>query len=415
MKNDNLKIVITGHVDHGKSTLIGRILLDTNSLPKEKIAEIKKISRELGKDTELAYVADQLKEEREQNLTIDTTQIFFKTRGRNYVIIDAPGHAEFIKNMFTGATQAQAAVLIIDTNEGIMEQSRRHAYILSMLDIKNVVVACNKMDLIGYSQEKFNKIKSDFLKFLGNLDIKPLFFIPVSARLGMNISNKSPQMKWYKGPYLLEALDDVRPEIDTALKPLRFSVQDIYDLDGERITVGKVLSGVIRKNQEVIILPEKKNSSVRYIRVFQQELAKAESGENVGLVLGDSVSAVRGDIISEKENLPHQTNQFKGDIFWMAEEPLVLNKKIVLRCATQEIECVAEKIEKRINSSTLELLEENAKTLKTNEAGVVVFRTEKPIVLEAFDFIEELGRFVIEQAYNIKGAGIITLKTNSKN
>jgi sulfate adenylyltransferase large subunit len=408
MRDKSLKIIITGHVDHGKSTLIGRLLLDTNSLPKEKLAEIKKISRELGKDTELAFVTDQLKEEREQSLTIDTTQIFFRTDKRHYVIIDSPGHAEFIKNMFTGATQAQAAVLLIDLNEGIREQSRRHAYILGMLGIQNVIVACNKMDLIQYSEETFNQIKNEFLKFLANVGIKPLFIIPISAREGANISHKSPQMKWFKGPSLLDGLDRIKADAEDIAKPFRFSVQDVYNIEGKKIIAGKVISGVVRKDQEVMLLPSKTKSRIASIEVFQRELAKAEGGENIGLTLQDDPHCERGGVISETGELPHLTERFKGDIFWMSEEPLRIHKKIVLRCATQEIPCVAEKIEKRINSSTLEIIEENAGELKTNEAAVVLFKTEKPLVIERFDFIEELGRFVIEQDYNIQGAGIIT-------
>ena len=175
MGKDSLRIVIVGHVDHGKSTLIGRLLLDTNSLPKEKITEIKKISKELGKDTEMAYVVDQLKEERERNITIDTTQIFFNTRKRNYIIIDAPGHLEFIKNMITGASMAEAAILIVDVKEGVREQTRRHSYILNMLGIKEVMVVFNKMDLIGYEQERYNKVKDEIVEFLHSLKITPFF------------------------------------------------------------------------------------------------------------------------------------------------------------------------------------------------------------------------------------------------
>jgi translation elongation factor TU len=321
MRDRSLKIIITGHIDHGKSTLIGRLLLDTGSLPKEKLAEIKKISRDLGKDTELAFVTDQLKEEREQSLTIDTTQIFFKTGKRHYVIIDSPGHAEFIKNMFTGATQAQAAVLIIDLNEGIREQSRRHAYILGMLGIQNVIVACNKMDLIQYSEEKFNQIKNEFLKFLDNLSIKPIFIIPISAREGANISQKSPRMKWFKGPCLLDALDRIKPDVKDTAKPFRFSVQDVYNIEGKKIIAGKVISGIVRKGQEVILLPSKTRSKIGSLEVFQKELTKAEGGENIGLTLQDNSHCERGHIISETKELPHLTGHFRGDIFWMAEEP----------------------------------------------------------------------------------------------
>ncbi len=408
MAKDTLKIIITGHVDHGKSTLIGRLLLDTNSLPKEKVAEIKHISQELGKDTELAFLVDQLKEERENSLTIDTTQIFFHSRRRNYVIIDAPGHAEFIKNMFTGATQAQAAVLLIDMREGIKDQTRRHPYILGMLGIENVIVACNKMDLVGFERNKFEEIKEQIAKILNSIGIAPKYIIPISARMGLNISKKSRETPWYKGPTLLGALDSIKPVVKTEDKPLRLAIQDIYEINGEKIVAGKVLSGKIQQGQHVRIYPQDADARIWAIRVFLGTKKKAQEGENIGLILDNPSVARRGEIISQKEHPPHLTSRFKADIFWMAEEPLKLNSPIILRCSTQEVNCVAEKIEERINSSTLEIIEENAGELRFNEAGVVVLKTEKPIAIEKFDFVEELGRFVIETDDYLQAAGIIT-------
>ena len=284
-----------------------------------------------------------------------------------------------------------------------------------MLGIQNVIVACNKMDLIQYSEEKFNQIKNEFLKFLDNLSIKPLFIIPISAREGANISRESPQMKWFKGPCLLDALDRIKADVKDTTKPFRFSVQDVYNIEGKKVIAGKVISGIVRKGQEVILLPSKTRSKIGSLEVFQKELTKAEGGENIGLTLQDNSHCERGDIISEIKELPHLTGHFRGDIFWMAEEPLRIHKKLILRCATQEIPCVAEKIETRINSSTLEIIEENAKELSTNEAAVVLFKTEKPLVIERFDLTEELGRFVIEQNFNIQGAGIITTTADRQN
>ncbi len=410
MSKETVKIVIVGHVDHGKSTLIGRLLLETDSLPKEKLDEIRRISKELGKDTELAYLTDQLKEERENEMTIDTTQIFFKTGKRNYVIIDTPGHVEFIKNMLTGATQAETALLLIDVNAGIKEQTRRHAYIIGMLGIDNVITVFNKMDLVNYKQERFEEAKTEFLKFMAGLGIKPYFIIPASAKDGANISRRTPQMNWYKGLCLLEALDSLRLNTKPAKKPLRFSIQDIYEIDGERIIVGKVLSGIIKQGQTITLFPPFKNTRISSIKVFGEAVKKACAGANIGLVLDESSSAKRGGVIAQKDDPPKPTNHFKGNIFWMSHEPLQINKTITLRCSIQEVKGIAEKIKKRIDTSTLEVLEENATELKINEAGVVVFKTEKPIIVEKFFFIEELGRFVIECEYNLRGAGIITEK-----
>lgn len=398
MQKENLSITITGHIDHGKSTLIGRLLLDTDSLPKEKLAEIKKISAELGKDTELAFLADQLKEEREQSMTIDTTQIFFKTCKRNYVIIDSPGHAEFIKNMITGASQADAGVLLVDVAEGLKEQTRRHAYILGMLGIDKLIVVFNKMDLVNYEEERFKGIRNELLKFLEGVGIKPYFSVPVSAKEDINISKKSSaKMPWYRGPCLINALDDLKSDIKIERKPLRFSIQDNYEIAGKRITVGKVLSGTIKQAQEVILLPSFQNTRVNSIKVFDKDLKEAEVGKNIGLILNDPDLAKRGQIIVEKGDPVNPSDCFKANIYWMSDEPLKINQPLSLRCATQDASCIIEKIEKRINSSTLEIMEEDAGELKMNETAIVIIRVEDPLVIEKFSFVEDLGRFTLEK------------------
>ena len=241
----SLKFVIVGHVDHGKSTLIGRLLYDTNSLPPDKMEEIRKTSQDLGRDTEFAYLLDHLEEERRQGITIDTTQVFFKTDKREYVIIDAPGHVEFVKNMITGASQAEAAILIIDAKEGIQEQTKRHATILSMLGIEQVIVLINKVDLIDFSEEKYTELKSRLEKFLTTLNITPKLYIPISALKGDNIANKSTNMPWYKGPTMLEGLNHLKNKIAEENQPLIFPVQDIYKVDDKRVIVGRVETGEI--------------------------------------------------------------------------------------------------------------------------------------------------------------------------
>ncbi|UCC94795.1 MAG: GTP-binding protein [Candidatus Omnitrophota bacterium] len=408
MKKETVKIVIVGHVDHGKSTLIGRLLLDTNSLPKEKITEINKISKELGKDTQLAYLADQLKEEREQNITIDTTQIFFQTRKRHYVIIDAPGHLQFIKNMITGASLAEAAVLIVDAQEGIQEQTRRHAYIIRMLGVDKVIVVFNKMDLVGYQRDKFTTLEAELLEFLGDLEIKPVHTIPISAKEATNVSKKSQKINWHAGPTLIEGLDSLKLSSKIAKESLRFPIQDIYELDGEKIIVGRVASGEIRQGQKVSVLPNLQYTTIRAIKVFEKQKTCAREGESIGLTLDDPLELKRGNIIVQQKSPPSPIEKFKGNIFWMSKEPLHIHKPILLRCATQEVECIVEQIEKRLNSSTLQILETNAQALRMNEAGIVILKTHQPIVVDKFSSVEELGRFVIERGYNTEGAGVIT-------
>ncbi|MCX5701989.1 MAG: GTP-binding protein [Candidatus Omnitrophica bacterium] len=408
MQKENLSIIITGHIDHGKSTLIGRLLLDTDSLPKEKLAEIKKISASLGKDTELAFLADQLKEEREQGMTIDTTQIFFKTRKRNYIIIDSPGHAKFIKNMITGASQANAGVLLVDVAEGLKEQTRRHAYILGMLGIDKLIVVFNKMDLINYEEKKFNEVKNELLKFLEGIGIRPYYSVPISAKEDINISKRSSaNMPWYRGPCLINALDGLKPDIRIERKPLRFSIQDNYEIEGKMVTVGKVLSGTIKQGQEVILLPSLKNTRINSIKVFGRHIKETRAGKNIGLILDDPALAKRGEVIVQKEDTAKPTTQFKANIFWMSDEPLKINQSFSLRCANQDTSCIIEKIEKRIDSSTLEIIEEDARELKMNETAVVIIRAEHPLVIEKFSFVEDLGRFTLEKNSIILGMGII--------
>src|SRR3989338_592196 len=402
---EQVKIVIVGHMDHGKSTLIGRLLYDTNSLPQGKIEEIIRVSKELGRELEFAYLIDNLEEEREQQLTMDTAQKFFKTKNRNYVIIDAPGHKEFIKNMITGASQADAAVLLLDAKEGIKEQTRRHAYILKLLDIKNLIVAVNKMDLIDYNELKFNKIKQEILGSLSKIGLNPDFIIPISALKGENILNKSTNMNWYGNLAILEALDKF--EIENKIKNhLRMPIQDIYNIDNKKIIVGKVESCKVKVGDEIKILPINRNYMVNSIEIFNSKKDFAMTGENIGLTLDPDYDVRVGMIISHNKNLPQVKKEFNAKLFWMNNE-LNLNEELILKCATQEIKCKVKKINKRIDSSNLEIIEEDAKILKETEVGEVVIETEKEIVVENFNDLPELGRFVIIKNLDISGAGII--------
>ncbi|HNV86505.1 MAG TPA: GTP-binding protein [Candidatus Omnitrophota bacterium] len=408
MTKELLKIVIAGHVDHGKSTLIGRLLFDTHSLPKERLAEIKKISEELGKDTELAYLTDQLKEEREQNKTIDTTQTFFKTPKRRYVIIDAPGHTEFIKNMITGASMAEAAALIIDAREGMMEQTKRHACLLKMLGIRQIIVLLNKMDLIRYDEKSFLFVSQEIKNFLKKLDLSPSAVIPVSAKAGDNISKKSPRMPWFRGTSLITELDRLKQKKDPLRSPFRFSVQDIYSIAGEKIVAGKVISGQIKRGQSVIRLPSSQKTKITGIKIFGENPSKACSGENIGLTIEPLDEIKRGEIFCGLTALPKTTDHFHTRLFWLGPQPLKIGGPFVFRCSTQEIPGQAEAIRERTDSSTLNLIEETAEELKANEIAAVTIKTEKPSVLESFSKTEGLGRFVIERQHSTLGMGIIT-------
>ena len=407
-KRDALKFVIVGHVDHGKSTLIGRLLFDTDSLPPDKIEEIQRTSKDLGRETEFAYLLDHLEEERQQGITIDTTQVFFKTERREYVIIDAPGHVEFVKNMITGASQAEAAVLIIDVNEGVKEQTKRHAYIISMLGLKQVVVLINKMDLVGYQESRFAQVKRDIEAFLNSIQIHPIFYIPIAAMKGDNIALKTGAMPWYLGPTFLESLDSLNNRKSPHEKPLIFPIQDIYLIGPKRIAAGRVEAGVIRKGQGISVLPTRQMSKVRTVEKFPLEIEKASAGESIGITIEDSLFLERGFILCDSGQEPVLTDTFKANLFWMAKKEFNKGDKIVVRCSTQETAAKLETIKRRINSSTLELLEEEGNTLGVLEVGEVVIKTKNPIVITSFDDVEELGRFVIVRNEDICAGGIIT-------
>ncbi|MHC4148764.1 MAG: sulfate adenylyltransferase subunit 1 [Planctomycetota bacterium] len=407
-KMDVLSFVIVGHVDHGKSTLIGRLLYDTDSLPPDKIEEIKKASVEQGKQTEFAYLLDHLEEERKQGVTIDTTQVFFKTDKRRYVIIDAPGHVEFVKNMITGASQAEAAVLIIDVAEGVKEQTRRHSYMLSLLGLHQAVVVLNKMDLVDFSEDRFTAVKQDVHNWLKSINIEPTLHIPISAILGENIASKSEKMPWYTGPTFLESLDTLQNKQPPEDKSLLFPVQDVYKIEDKRINVGRVEAGRMKTGVEIKILPDGQTTRVNSIEKFLEETDTAVASESIGMTTADSVFLDRGNIVCLPETVPAVTDEIPANIFWMSKRNFTAGEKLTIRCATQETSCKIQSINKRINSSTLEVIAENADIIQNLDVAEVVIKTKKPVAIKDFNDVQELGRFVLVRDENICAGGIIT-------
>ncbi|WP_434656092.1 sulfate adenylyltransferase subunit 1 [Thermoanaerobacterium thermosaccharolyticum] len=406
---ETLKIVVVGHVDHGKSTVIGRLLYDTKSLPEGAIEKVKRISKETGKPFEYAYLLDAFEEEQKQGITIDTTQIQFHTKKRDYVIIDAPGHVEFLKNMISGAANAEAALLVIDANEGVREQSKRHGYILSLLGIKKVYVLVNKMDLIDYSEEKFLDVKSDMDTFLKSINVFPQKYIPVSAFYGENIALRSKKMPWYKGDTVLDALDIFEKDKDIIDKPLRLPIQDVYKFDNRRIIAGRIESGVLNVGDEIVIYPSKRTSKIKTIEYWQEKdkTTKVEAGMSVGITLFDEFFYKRGEFITRKDDeAPLVGDTFKANIFWMGENRLTINKRYKLKLVTQETECEIAAINKVIDASTL-FSNDNAKEVNTNEVAEVVIRTKDKICFDEFRNNHVTGRFVIVDGYDISGGGII--------
>lgn len=414
MNRESLNIVVVGHVDHGKSTLIGRLLYDTDSLSKGAIDKVKRISAEKGKSFEYAYLLDAFEEEQKQGITIDTTRLQFKTDKRDYVIIDAPGHVEFLKNMISGAASAEGAILMVDAEEGIKEQSKRHGYILSLLGIKKVYVAVNKMDLVGYSKDRYREIERDFNEFLNPLGVNPIEYIPISAYYGENITAKSGELGWYEGESIIEAIDSLEKEPEAEQKELRFPIQDVYKFDHRRIIAGRIESGSIEVGDEITIHPSGKQTRVKTLEYWQEgdrsDVTKA--GESIGITVEDEFFYNRGDFITHRESSLSTGNRFRGNVFWLGKNDLVPNKKYKLKLSTAEVECQIESIIKAIDASTLEEVE-SPNGIKKNDVGEVIVRTKTEIGFDLFNELESTGRFVIVDDFDISGGGIILGKEES--
>ncbi|MBL4933454.1 GTP-binding protein [Clostridium paridis] len=406
---DNLNIVVVGHVDHGKSTLIGRLLYDTDSLPSGAIEKVKRISAEKGKSFEYAYLLDAFEEEQKQGITIDITMLQFFTKKRDYVIIDAPGHKEFLKNMISGAASAEAAILVVDAKEGIQEQSKRHGYILSLLGIKKVYVAVNKMDLVDYSEERFNEIQVEFNEFLNNLNIYPEKYIPISAFHGENIVKKSKKLSWYKDNAILEEMDVIEKEKGIEAKPLRFPIQDVYKFDSRRIIAGRIEAGTLKAGDEITIYPSGKTTKVKTIE-FWQEKDKTDivtAGMSVGITVEDEFFNKRGEIICHKDEPVIVSNVFNANIFWLGKKPLYANKKYKLKLATDEVEFEVLSINKVIDAATLES-KKDLSTINKNDVAEVTLKTKHAISFDEFSKLQSTGRFVIIDGFDISGGGIIS-------
>ncbi len=408
MEREALRLVLVGSIDHGKSTLIGRLFYDTDSLPDGRMEEIRRASEAEGKELEFGFIMDHLREERERGITIDTAQAFFSTERRDYVIIDAPGHKEFLKNMITGASQAEAAVLICSAYEGVEEQTRRHAYVLKLLGLRQTIIAYNKMDLVGYDRRRFEEVRRDLHAFLKRIDVAPALEIPVSAKLGDNLAGRSASMPWYEGPTILEALDRFEKGPAPIEKPVRFPIQDVYEVEGRRVAVGRVESGMLRRGAQLQFLPVGTIRTVVEILGFgRKDIAEAASGECVGIIF-DTDAAQRGEVGCPPDKPARLVDRFEASIFWLAHEPLKADEGLILRCSTQEKNSRVSAIRERVDSSTLEHLEQNARALLETEVGEVTICTDTPVVVERFTDVPELGRFVLQRGHDVVAGGIVT-------
>ncbi|MBN8531410.1 MAG: adenylyl-sulfate kinase [Alphaproteobacteria bacterium] len=419
---DQLKIVIVGHVDHGKSTLVGRIFHDTGSLPDGKYEQIKAMCEKRGMPFEWSFLMDALQAERDQGITIDTAQIWFRTQKRDYVIIDAPGHKEFLKNMVSGAAQSDAALLVIDAHEGVKEQSKRHGYLLHLLGVRQIAVAVNKMDLVGYSAERFAEIERDYRAYLASIGVTPTYIIPISGREGDGITAPSPNMPWYTGPSVVEALDHFTPTPALEHLPLRFPVQDVYKFDQRRIIAGRIESGSLRVGDTLLFSPDNKTVKVASIetwsptptlpspsegegRVGVGEVATA--GQSIGITLEDQIFVERGHIASHTDAAPRIVSHFKAKLFWLGREPLTPGKRYTLKIATTKASVEVKSIDRVI--STDDLATTATTQVAKSEVAEVTFRVRGLLALDDYADNAKLGRFVLVDGYDVAGGGIIDL------
>jgi sulfate adenylyltransferase subunit 1 len=406
MEERALPIVFVGHVDHGKSTLIGRLFYDTGCLPPDKVEEIRKRSSELGKEMEWAFIMDHLEEERRKGITIDVAHTFFRTARRRYVIIDAPGHKEFLKNMMTGSSQAEAALLLIDISEGIREQTRRHCYLLGFMGIRQVAVVVNKMDTCGYSRERYEAFEKEVRAFLSRYRVEPTDIVPISARTGENVAKRGGIMTWHGGPTLLEALDRIRSD-GSADRRLRFPVQDVYRRNGRNVAVGRVETGSLSRGQEVTVLPDATRCRVSEILKFgEKDIDVSRAGECIGLVV-EGAELERSQVLTDNARaLVGDT--FDAHIFWLDNEPYSVGAPLTWKLATQSAACRIDRVYRRFDPATLKEVETDSGAIANSEIAVVRLRFERPVVLDRFSDIPEMGRFVLEvKGYPVAG-GIVS-------
>jgi bifunctional enzyme CysN/CysC len=400
-----VRIVIVGHVDHGKSTLIGRLLNETGSLPEGKLEHLKAVSKRRGVEFEWSFLLDALQSERDQGITIDTSQIRFRTASRDIVLIDAPGHTEFLRNMITGAAQADAAILIVDALEGIREQTRRHGYLLHLLGIRQVAVVINKMDRVGYSAARFNEISAE----IEALGLKPFAVIPISARHGDGVARRTSPISWHDGPTVLEALDGFAPASALDQLPLRLPVQAVYRMD-YRIIAGRIESGRLSVGDEILVMPGNKTARVKSIEAWPApqglpSVQHAGAGQSIGITLDRELFVDRGDLIVAADAPPQTGRTLRARVFWLHPTALGVGARVLVRSGTAEIPGIVRAINNAVDPANLKIVAHD--TLAPNHVGDVEIVLARPLAADSYADNPAIGRIVIDFSDRIAGGGLI--------
>ncbi|TXH38332.1 MAG: adenylyl-sulfate kinase [Rhodospirillaceae bacterium] len=405
---DLLRIVIVGHVDHGKSTMVGRLFHDTGSLPEGKLEAIQAMCERRGMPFEWAFLMDAFQSERDQGITIDTSQIWFKSAQRDYTIIDAPGHREFLKNMITGAANADAAVMLIDAGQGVQQQSRTHAYLLQLLGVRQIVVVVNKMDLAGFAADRFAEIETTYRQYLADIGLQAAHIIPVVARDGDNIVTPSERMTWYRGKTLVEALDGFVSVGDLTSLPLRLPIQDVYKFDDRRILAGRVLSGRLTVGDRLLFSPSNKTARVASIEAWSAPAkTTAVAGESIGITLDEQLFIERGDLASHEDATPIETNVFQGRLFWLPNEPLQPGASYRLRLQTREVPVTVQEIKALYDVE--QLTSAPSDIVPHHGIADVVLRSQAMLALDRLEENPKTGRFVLTDGVNLVAGGTISM------
>jgi bifunctional enzyme CysN/CysC len=409
-KRPLVRIVIVGHVDHGKSTLIGRLLYETGSLPDGKLEQLKAVSARRGMPFEWSFLLDALQTERDQGITLDTSQIRFRTPSRDFVLIDAPGHAEFLRNMITGAAQADAALLIVDAAEGVRDQTRRHGYLLHLLGVRQVAVVINKMDRVDFDEQRFRDIETEISTHLVNLGLTPIAVIPISARDGDGVARRTELIGWYGGPTVVETLDSFVPARQAEELALRLPVQAVDKFDDRRIVAGRIETGRIAVGDEIVIMPSGKTARVRSIESWPVPDAahaprEAGAGQSIGITLDSEIFLDRGDVVSTAAVRPKAAQHLRARVFWLHEEPLEVGATINVRIGTAEARGTIAAIEKAIDPGALSNTEATA--VAQNHVGEIDIVLSRPLAIDPYAVNSRTGRVVLDMKGRISGGGLV--------